>query len=85
MLDIWSSSKTLLKIHTYMRTFHISHWLFLPCTRGPVRVHGDAWVGVGRFDMTNLLVQKKRKKKSSVWSAKLGEKIPNKQPKNCPV
>lgn len=62
MLDIWSSSKTLFKIHTYTRTFHISHWMFLPCTGGPVRVHGDnVWVGARRFDMTNQVVQKKKK------------------------
>lgn len=46
-----------------MRTFHISQWLFLLRTRGPVRVHGDTfWVGVGRFDMATLVVQKKKKK-----------------------
>lgn len=59
-----------------MRTFHISQWLFLLRTRGPVRVHGDTfWVGVGRFDMATLVVQKKKKKRF-VWPPKFREKIP---------
>lgn len=82
MLDIWSSSKTLFKIHTYTRTFHISHWMFLPCTGGPVRVHGDnVWVGTRGFDMTKLVVQKKK----LCLVSQVQRENSNKQPKNCPV